>query len=69
MTEYFVILTLNKPTHNGFTQMTITHNITARPGATRASIFTKALENAPEPVRGGSIVFFSIEPNTLGGAE
>lgn len=37
------------------------------PRQTRAEVFTWAMEQVPEHVKGGAVMFFSAEPNMIGG--
>lgn len=67
--QYFVILTVQYQPHPGAISMsTIARTATVKPAATRDEIYTWALQQLPEQVRGGNVVFFSAEPNVLGGA-
>jgi hypothetical protein len=67
VTEYFVVLTMSKPCSDGHVQNTSRGLVRVGPGDTRAEVYEWALRNAPESVRGGSVIFFSAEPNQLGG--
>jgi hypothetical protein len=69
MTEYLVILTVEYPEgHRGMGQTTITRVAQVKPAATRLELYNWARSELPAQVRDGATVFFSAEPNQLGGA-
>ncbi|MBB4920979.1 hypothetical protein [Streptosporangium saharense] len=64
-TKFLVILTLSVPRSSGGSQQaTLARVVPVEPGTTRADLLTWALGKLPD-LRGGDILFFSAEPNTL----
>jgi hypothetical protein len=66
MTEFFVLITLQMPTHNGFSTTTANVTVTMAPGATRADLYKAArdwiAEQKPEWAT-ASVLCFVGEPN------
>lgn len=67
MTEYLVILTVQIPSAGGFQQAGISGTVTPEPGMTRHDLYEWARGQLPSSARTGATLFFSAEPNTLGG--
>lgn len=62
------ILTLQKPTPRGTDDATIHGVLTPAAGQTRAEIFElirQSLEQKCPSVAGGSVIYFTLEPNQL----
>lgn len=66
MTEYFVILTVQKAFGPGVVELR-TVKFAARVGqhATRVSIFEEALRKLPREWQNAMVLFFGAEPNQL----
>jgi hypothetical protein len=62
--EYFVILTVQTATGAS----TVCPQLFVGPQATRKDIYEAARTRLPEQLKGGVTVFFSAEPNRIGGA-
>lgn len=67
-TQYFVVLTLEKPQGPGrVEQGTFTTTVDVAPGSgvTRAQLLSELKQRIPERMRDGAVLFFSVEPNRL----
>lgn len=69
-TEYFVLMTLQRPLGSGFATWTVNVTVTLEAGSTRAELYKAALgwvaEQQPEWA-GASVLCFVGEPNQLAG--
>jgi hypothetical protein len=63
--EFFIVLTLARPSGSGVHQCTIIRTVTAKPGSTRSGLLSWAFTQAPAEMRGANVLFFSAEPNAL----
>ncbi|GGO55321.1 hypothetical protein GCM10012287_46340 [Streptomyces daqingensis] len=66
--EYFYVLTVQKPVDRGFAVQTSHGTATLPDGVSRQDAFTWAMEemcNHRPEMRGGNVTFFSLEPNRL----
>lgn len=69
-TEFFILITVEKPTATGMVQGTFEGVVTPeQAGRTRAEMFRWMRSQLPERFADASTVFFTAEPNQLvGGA-
>lgn len=66
--EWFAVLTLQMPLpHGGFASGTKSAVLTVGPDATRAAILDHMRGLFPAEFTGANVVFFSAEPNRVGG--
>lgn len=67
--ELFVMITVQKQHGNGPVEsMHQARTITVAPGSPRMGALAWAIEQLPEHMRDGVIIFFSVEPNRLDAA-
>ncbi|MFF5261423.1 hypothetical protein ACFY4C_20970 [Actinomadura viridis] len=66
MTEYFVIITIQRPSNGSTQQLTRSITLKVQEGqATRSELFQHILGTLPQDWKGANVVFFSAEPNLL----
>ncbi|CNE77916.1 Uncharacterised protein [Mycobacterium tuberculosis] len=66
-TTYFVIMAVSKPlpSGNGIHQATVTWTPKVAARVTRSELFRWAQDHLPENLRGGTVLFFSAEPDVI----
>ncbi|URN01223.1 hypothetical protein LUW76_46870 [Actinomadura madurae] len=65
-TTFFVIMVVSKPIPSvGIQQSTLWWTPKGGPGTTRSELFHWALEKLPENLRGGTVLYFSAEPDVI----
>jgi hypothetical protein len=65
-TEFFIIMTVEKPIGGGYQSGTFRGVVTPeQAGRTRAEMYAWMLGQLPDQLQGGNVVFFSAEPNRV----
>jgi hypothetical protein len=65
--ELFVIVTTQRPIQGGgHVATSVAGTISVKPGATRVDVYRFVMEEwLPENARGGTLLFYSAEPNAI----
>lgn len=66
--EYFVVMTVQGFLDGSLRTMTLTGTPSLPVGVKRADLYEWMLKGAPPEVVGLPVIFFSAEPNRIGGA-